>query len=424
MVKYVCETCSTEFDKKVQWTRHQKEKTSCIRPPIQNEIIETKTPTKKQLGQYFTTDETLQKFIYDTVKHKGSLLLEPSFGAGHLLKKFKEADINYPIIAYELDSALKPILTFNEHQTILYRDFMTHSILRKFKTIVGNPPFVKQSKGNLYIHFIEKCYNLLDDDGELLFIVPSDFMKVTSASSLIHAMVQNGTFTHFLFPHNEKLFQDASIDVVVFRYEKGIPSTHTNVNNKPTHYKETNGILTFTNTDETGTLLSERFHVYVGLVSGRDTIYRQSFGNIHILTNKDNVQPYIFTKTFPTGITQIDEHLRANKHELLNRKIRLFHEKNWFEWGAPRNITAIDENVGKPCIYVLTMTRKKEVAFRGTVQYFGGALLCMIPIIPMEESELQTVIAFLNTEGFQKDYLYSGRFKIGHKQLCNSSIPI
>lgn len=181
MVKYVCETCSTEFDKKVQWTRHQKEKTSCIRPPIQNEIIETKTPTKKQLGQYFTTDETLQKFIYDTVKHKGSLLLEPSFGAGHLLKKFKEADINYPIIAYELDSALKPILTFNEHQTILYRDFMTHSILRKFKTIVGNPPFVKQSKGNLYIHFIEKCYNLLDDDGELLFIVPSDFMKVTSA---------------------------------------------------------------------------------------------------------------------------------------------------------------------------------------------------------------------------------------------------
>ena len=47
---------------------------------------------KKDLGQYFTISDDLQKFVFENTKHKSSCLLEPSFGAGHLLKKFKEYD--------------------------------------------------------------------------------------------------------------------------------------------------------------------------------------------------------------------------------------------------------------------------------------------------------------------------------------------
>lgn len=129
--------------------------------------------TKKNLGQYFTIADNLQQFVFDKVKHKPSLLLEPSFGAGHLLKKFKEYDENYPMICYELDSKVNPVITFNEFQTPIYGDFTQQTITTKFKTIVGNPPYVKQKTGNLYIKFIELCYNYLDDDGELIFIVPS-----------------------------------------------------------------------------------------------------------------------------------------------------------------------------------------------------------------------------------------------------------
>jgi len=186
----------------------------------------------KELGQFFTINEGLQQYVMDRVEHLGSPLLEPSFGAGHLLKKFKEYDDTYPMHCFEIDSLIKPCLTFDKNQTVVYGNFMSHQFDTKFKTIIGNPPYVQQSNGNLYLHFIKKCYELLEDDGELIFIVPSDFIKLTSASKIISDMVQHGSFTHFLFPHDEKLFDSASVDVVVFRYRKGIFTQMVQVNDE------------------------------------------------------------------------------------------------------------------------------------------------------------------------------------------------
>jgi hypothetical protein len=103
----------------------------------------------KQLGQYFTVSDELQQFVFDKVKNKGDVLLEPSFGAGHLLQKFKEYDRNYPIVCYEIDSGIKPVVEFNEHQKTEYADFTKQKITTKFKSIVGNPPYVKQKTGNV-----------------------------------------------------------------------------------------------------------------------------------------------------------------------------------------------------------------------------------------------------------------------------------
>ena len=432
MVKYTCEKCGREFQQKGHFTRHCTKVNPCIQESKLNEIIDEKVnhalhqhsvEHKKKMGQYFTISDDLQQFVFDKVKHKGSLILEPSFGAGHLLKKFKESNADYPIICYELDSTITPTIAFNTHQTIIYGDFTTQLITQKFKTIVGNPPYVKQSTGNLYIKFIEICFGLLDADGEIIFIVPSDFIKLTSASSLIDAMIKEGSFTDFLFPHDEKLFEGANVDVVVFRYEKGVKTKDTIVNGKKMICNVNSGIITFSETEITGNPLSDKFNVYVGLVSGRDEVYRNDIGNINVLSDKDKVQKYIFAETFPTGNTVIDAHLKANKSVLLERKIRKFKEDNWFEWGAPRNMTTIQKSLGKPCIFVRNMTRNKEVAFMDKVQNFGGTLLCLIPKEEMTESELKKIVSFLNTKDLQKDYMYSGRFKIGHKQVCNIIVP-
>jgi adenine-specific DNA-methyltransferase len=432
MVKYTCEKCGREFQQKGHFTRHNTKVNPCIQESKLNEIIEEKVKNalsqndlehKKKMGQYFTISDELQKFVFDKVKHKGSLVMEPSFGAGHLLKKFKDANPDYPILCYELDNSIKPIVSFNAHQTVVYGDFTKQTIHQKFKTIVGNPPYVKQSTGNLYIKFIEICFGLLDDNGEIIFIVPSDFIKLTSASSLIGAMIKEGSFTHFLFPHDEKLFEGASVDVVVFRYEKGLKTKDTIVNGKKMICNVNSGIITFSETQISGNPLSDTFNVYVGLVSGRDEVYRSVHGNMDILNDKERVQKYIFTESFPTGDTLIDAHLQANKSILLERRIRKFNEDNWFEWGAPRNITSIRKNLGKPCIYIRNMTRSQEVAFIDTVQHFGGSLLCLIPKETMSGAELEKIVSFLNTKDLQKDYLYSGRFKIGHKQVCNIIVP-
>lgn len=379
--------------------------------------------TKKKLGQYFTISEELQKFVFENVKNRSNCLLEPSFGAGHLLKKFKEYDDNYPMVCYELDINIVPIISFNDYQTIIYEDFTQKPMNTKFKTIIGNPPYVKQKTGNLYLKFIELCYEYLDDDGELIFIVPSDFIKLTSASYIIDKMTKNGSFTHFFFPQNERLFDGASIDVLVFRYEKGVKSIKTIVNNKEVFCNVNKGIITFSDTEISGCYVGSFFDVYVGLVSGRDEIYRVPFGNIDILNDKDKVDKYIFTQTFPTDNTKINEHLENHKKVLLDRKIKKFSEKNWFEWGAPRNISTIEKYWDKSCIYVRNMTRSKEIAFIGKVQYFGGSLLCLIPKKQMSGKDITNIINHINSPEFTKDYMYSGRFKIGHKQISTAIIP-
>jgi adenine-specific DNA-methyltransferase len=449
MAKYACDNCLKTFNQKAHYEVHKNRVNPCkkqtpieeiVEQKIQEALLKTNIVTsvsmpsdlpatssnmkhKKDLGQYFTTAEELQAFVFEKVKHKSSRLLEPSFGAGHLLKKFKEYDENYPMICYELDAKVKPVIAFNEYQTPVYADFTQQTITSKFKTIIGNPPYVKQKTGNLYIKFIELCYEYLDDGGELIFIVPSDFIKLTSASSIIDKMTKNGSFTDFLFPHNEKLFEGASIDIVVFRYEKGYMSKKAIVNSKEMFCNVNKGIITFSESEVSGSSIDSHFNVYVGLVSGRDEIYRVSFGNIDILNDKDRVEKYIFTETFPTNNVQIDTHLQMHKAKLLERKIKKFSECNWFEWGAPRNVSSIQKYWGRSCIYIRNMTRNKEVAFIGKVQYFGGSLLCLVPKTEMTETEIQKIIQYINSPVFQKDYMYAGRFKIGHKQISTAIIP-
>lgn len=387
--------------------------------------------TQKKLGQYFTQSNELQKFVFDNVKNKGCVLMEPSFGAGHLLQLFKLFDNDYPMVCYEIDENVKPIIDFNEKQTIVYGDFTKQNITQKYKTIVGNPPYVKQSLGNLYIKFIELCYDYLDDNGgEMIFIVPSDFIKLTSATKIINKMVENGSFTDFLFPNDEKLFDNANIDVMVFRYEKtGVCcQTKTIVNGKEMFFNVNNGIITFSEDMKTGFAVNEMFDVYVGIVSGRDEIYRSSIGNIDVLCDKDKLEKFIFAETFPTSNETINAHLLKNKQELMSRKIKKFDERNWFEWGAPRNISSIRKYWGKQCIYIRNLTRKSEVAFVGNVQYFGGSLICLVPKVSAQvlcgNNDIKKFVDYFNTQEFQQDYIYSGRFKIGHKQISSAIISI
>jgi adenine-specific DNA-methyltransferase len=371
--------------------------------------------SKKELGQYFTISKELQTFVFEKVKHKSSHLLEPSFGRGHLLQLFLENDPNYPMTCCELDETVKPLVTFTT-QKVIWGDFLKQNFETKFRTIIGNPPYVKQTSGNLYLKFIDRCFDLLTDDGELIFIVPSDFIKLTSAGPIISRMAKSGSFTDFLFPHDEKLFDGASVDVVIFRYQKGIHSSLTHVNGVEKPYTAVDGIISFG--DSYGKRVDELFDVYVGLVSGKDDVFKVPFGNLSVLTDKDRVEKFVYGKATP----EITAHLEAHKKVLMSRKIRRFSEENWFEWGAPRNITHMERFMGQPCIYVRNLTRSHEPAFLGNVQYFGGALLCMIPKKP--DVDLPKVVGFLNKIETRRDYTYSGRFKMGHRQLCHIKLSI
>ena len=377
---------------------------------------------KNKLGQYFTTHPQLKEKIFEFILNNPSNILEPSIGQGDLIKFITD---KIPVITfdmYEIDTKIK-LLDDLKKEEVIYGDFMKQTITKRYKTIIGNPPYVRTKKGNLYINFTEKCYNLLDDRGELIFIVPSDFLKLTSASKLLNSMMSNGTFTHIFHPHNEHMFDNACIDIIVFRYCKN-KSLEKKIlyNDKFLYITNSNGLITFgKEKNNNNVMFKDYFDIYVGLVSGREKVYKnRELGNIEVLNSENKVDKYIYIEHYPCDDERINKYLLQHKKELIERKIRKFNEDNWFEWGAPRNISKINNNLGKDCIYICNLTRKSKVSFLGKVNYFGGGL---IMLKPKKECNLNNIVSYINGKTFKENFIFSGRFKIGHRQICNSYIP-
>jgi len=376
--------------------------------------------SKHKLGQYFTESILLKNKVKDFILNNPKTILEPSVGQGDLVSYIKNTNINFDM--FEIDKTIKPLDGIDKNK-IIYKDFIKENIEKSYTTIIGNPPFIRTKKGNLYIDFIHKCFNLLKENGELIFIIPSDFFKLTSSSKLLISMLKSGTFTHIFHPNDEKLFKDASIDVIVFRYCKNqsLPKKVL-YNDNELHIINSNGLITF-NTQNTDNfvLFKDYFQIYVGLVSGKEGVYKNNeLGNFQVLNGKEKIDNYIFIKEFPSGINEIDNYLKEHKEKLINRKIKKFNEKNWFEWGAPRNIKNIENNINKKCIYISNLTRKTNVSFIDKVQYFGGGLICLIP---KYELNLEKICKYINSIKFRQNFIFSGRFKIGHRQISNSFLP-
>lgn len=337
---------------------------------------------KQEYGQYFTTAINLQEKVYEFIKNKPEKILEPSVGRGDLVNYIISENPNIKFDMFEIDSTIK-LLKKIKNMEVNYEDFLDHEFdKKKYETIIGNPPYVKTSNGNLYIKFISKCYKLLDNGGELIFIIPSDFFKVTSSAKILNKMMKNGTFTHIYHPDNEHLFENASIDIIIFGYcKKKTLKKIVIYNGKKKYIVNSNGMITFEDVNNDKYYkISDIFKIYVGLVSGRESVFKnEKLGNIVLLNGENKKNKYILISQFPSDDKKINNYLLSNKDVLLERKIRKFNNNNWFEWGAPRNISIMKNDAGKDCIYIYNMTRKKNVAFVGNVEYFGGNLMIMIP---------------------------------------------
>ena len=377
--------------------------------------------TIRELGQYFTKDDGLKNKVLQLVMNNPDVILEPSVGQGDLIQIIHNYNNKIHFDMYEIDNKIK--LLDGIPNNVNYEDFIEADIKKKYETIIGNPPFVRTTKGNLYIDFIEKCYNLLKNNGELIFIIPSDFFKLTSASKLLNNMITNGTFTHIYHPHNENLFENASIDIIVFRYCKNNKLLKQVLyNNELLYIINNEGLITFNKNNNINNIsFKDYFNIYVGLVSGKEDVYKnEEYGNLNLLNGENKIDKYIFIENFPCNNEKINTYLLSYKNVLINRKIKKFNENNWFEWGAPRNIKTIKENLGKECIYIYNLTRNEKIAFKGKVNYFGGGLIILIP---KQKINIDNILSYLNSDNFKKNFMFSKRFKIGHRQISNSYIP-
>jgi adenine-specific DNA-methyltransferase len=373
------------------------------------------------LGQYFTKDLSLKNKVFEFIKNNPSLILEPSIGRGDLVTHVSDKIEKVKFDMFEIDNSITLLEKINKTK-VIYGDFLKQNISRKYKTIIGNPPYVRTSKGNLYIDFTEKCFNLLEDNGELIFIVPSDFFKLTASVALLEKMMNVGTFTHIYHPNDEHLFKEASIDVIVYRYSKNTSLGNiTYYNGEKKYINNNNGLITFhDNVVENNKSFKDYFTAHVGMVTGAEKIFKNNeYGNLELLNSNQQKENYIYIDKFPTENPSLNKYMESHKKHLISRKIKKFNETNWFQWGAIRNLSITKNNLGKDCIYIHTLTRKEIVAFKSKVTYFGGGL---IMLLPHQKIDLNLVVNYLNSEKFKKNFIYSGRFKIGQRQIINATI--
>lgn len=356
---------------------------------------------KEQLGQFFTPSTIVQQMI-GLIQNKGRIL-EPSCGDGAFYNQIADC------IGIEIDANVAPV-------NALVMDFFDYN--ESVDTIIGNPPYVRyqdilsstksklpnvlDNRSNLYLFFMWHSLDILADNGELIFIVPRDFIKLTSAAKLNERLYQEGGFTYWQEFGDQRIFANASPNVAIFRWVKGQPHTI------PISY--TNGCLTF-NSISTLTTIADFFDVKVGGASGLNGVFYESTGNIDL----------VISTTKRTGQTikahyveQPNAYLQQHKAELMARRIKTFTENNWWEWG--RKINHIDGDK----IYVNMKTRDPKPFFTNPSGWYDGSVLGLIPKFKWYAS-IDEVVEHLNQWDWEQEgLLVGGRYIFGQRSLSNA----
>lgn len=370
----------------------------------------------KTLGQVFTPYHVVSDML-SLIKNNGKTL-EPSCGDGAFLKHLSNA------IGIEID---KKVI---KQKNVFNIDFFEYSINNKFDTIIANPPYVKYTdinintkillfpyekffdkRSNLYLFFIYKSFLHLKDNGEMIFITPRDFLKLTSAIKLNELLFQNGTITDFIDLGDKKIFNNAQPNCAIWRYEKGNYKRNTNITKQ---FSCINGQLLFTK-NSYFINFNELFFVKVGAVSGADKIFiNEEFGNEEFVNSTT-----IKTKKTRKMIYNIKhQFLEDYKNILINRKIKKFNETNWYQWG--RNYYKSKEKR----IYVNTKTRNKQPFFLHECKAYDGSILAIFPKFKCTHDTLKQVCKQLNLINWDElGFVCDGRFLFSQRSLETCLLP-
>ncbi|MDR3055699.1 MAG: class I SAM-dependent methyltransferase [Zoogloeaceae bacterium] len=371
----------------------------------------------KNLGQVFTPPKVVD-FMLSLCRNRGRVL-EPSAGEGAFFSALCAA--GWDCVGIEVDPRVAPA-------GARVQDFFAYPDSEQFDTIIGNPPYVRfqdiplatvarlpmrlfDKRSNLFLFFIEKCVRHLKPGGELVFIVPREFIKLTAAKRLNAWLYQQGDITDFIETGDSRMFGAYVPNCAIFRFEKGRMSRDMHDGRR---FSEIDGQLMFVGSDYR-IPLKRLFAVRVGGVSGADALFTHPEGN----------REFVYSQTRETGETRRmlfgvqHPHLAAHKEQLLKRRVRHFDESNWWKWGRlhPQN--------EHPRIYVNGKTRRADPFFLHASPHFDGAILALFPHDKkMSAQQLQTLTRLLNQVDWRElGFVCDERYLFTQHALQNCLLP-
>lgn len=150
---------------------------------------------KKKYGIFFTPPETIIKnmeFLKPYMKDIKTIL-EPSCGSCEYISTLKNINNNIDITGVELNETIYESIKHLEEDniTLLNDNYLTHDFDSKFDLVIGNSPYfvIKkeevdpkyhdyfEGRPNIFILFIIKSLDLLNDNGIMSFVLPKNFLN-------------------------------------------------------------------------------------------------------------------------------------------------------------------------------------------------------------------------------------------------------
>lgn len=364
-----------------------------------------------RLGQVFTPLAVVSQML--ALRRNRGRTLEPSAGDGAFSGQIPDC------VAIELDERVAP-------QGAKQMDFFAYPASEQFDTIIGNPPYVRyqdigdgtkklldgthfDGRSNLYLFFIEKCIRHLRPGGELIFIVPRDFIKLTAARRMNEFLFREGTITDFIETGDSSIFGAYVPNCAIFRFERGRFDRQMHDGRT---FSLVDGQLMFLKTNYS-IPLAHLFDVKVGAVSGADEIFTHPQGN----------REFVCSRTVETGETRRmlygiqHPHLKGHKERLIARRVRTFDETNWWLWGRQHYISDSRR------IYVNAKTRRKEPFFLHHCDDYDGSILALFP--KDRDMDLELAVRLLNTavDWEELGFVCDGRFLFMQRTLQTCLLP-
>jgi len=194
-------------------------------------------------GQFWTPDWIAKAMISYVIKDT-DLIFDPGTGTGAFFRALKMLDKNKKIKFYGIDidsKVLQERIYEDPLCNVELRDFLKNPPNRKFKSIVANPPYIrhhridKETKSFLkqlskritgisidgragyHIYFLLQALQLLEKNGRLAFIMPSDTCEGTFAKKLWVWITKNYCLECVVtFDENATPFPTLDINPIIF----------------------------------------------------------------------------------------------------------------------------------------------------------------------------------------------------------------
>ena len=206
---------------------------------------------KKKNGIYFTPPSIIAKMIKILFPYfkKITNILEPSCGSGEFIQRLAHFT-RFNIDAIEYNEIIYNSIKDKFNSTIIHTDFLEWKPTKKYDLIIGNPPFYVMKKNeiknckyehyytgrpNIFVLFIAKSLELLENNGILSFVLPKNFMNCLYYDNLRKYISTNFKIIDIIECYEDKYLETQQDTIVLIIQKQNCvlnnPNYIININN-------------------------------------------------------------------------------------------------------------------------------------------------------------------------------------------------